>query len=69
MNQELKPCPHCNARAELHRFSNREGVPYSAIVCGRCGELFSQERRRESAMIKYWNNTAEIKERIGENNG
>ena len=40
--------------ANLHRFLNKAGVPYSAIYIGR-DELLSCERNHEQRMINYWN--------------
>ena len=40
--------------ANLHRFLNKAGVPYSAIYVGR-NEMLSCERDHEQGMIDYWN--------------
>lgn len=40
--------------AQLHRFVNRAGCPYSAIYIGT-KELMSCERDNEQKMINYWN--------------
>ena len=40
--------------AELHRFTNGGGVPYSAIYLNGV-ELKSNERTREQFMIDDWN--------------
>lgn len=42
------------ANAELHRFENVCGVPYSAIYVENV-EQFSCERKKEAEMIKAWN--------------
>ena len=40
--------------ANLHRFLNKAGEPYSAIYVGR-DERLSCERDHEQGMIDYWN--------------
>ncbi len=40
--------------ANLHRFLNKAGEPYSAIYVGR-DERLSCERAHEQCMIDYWN--------------
>ena len=40
--------------ANLHRFLNKAGEPYSAIYVGR-DEHLSCERAHEQGMIDYWN--------------
>jgi transcriptional regulator with XRE-family HTH domain len=40
--------------ANLHRFLNKAGEPYSAIYVGR-DERLSCERGHEQGMIDYWN--------------
>ena len=40
--------------ANLHRFLNKAGEPYSAIYVGR-DERLSCERAHEQGMIDYWN--------------
>ena len=40
--------------ANLHRFLNKAGAPYSAIYVGR-NEMLSCERDHEQGMIDYWN--------------
>ena len=40
--------------ANLHRFLNKAGEPYSAIYIGR-DERLSCERAHEQGMIDYWN--------------
>ena len=41
----------------LHRFKNHGGVDYSAIYVGD-EEYVSHERRRESDMIRWWNESS-----------
>ena len=46
-----------NGGARLHRFENRAGVDYSAIYVGD-EEYVSHARRRESDMIRWWNESS-----------
>lgn len=49
---------------ELHRFTNKDGVPYSAIYIGGF-EVCSAPRENEKVMINYWNNMQREDERNG----
>ena len=59
-NATLDSTPHkvydagLKSYANLHRFLNKAGEPYSAIYVGR-EECFSCERGYEQRMINHWN--------------
>ena len=43
--------------AELHRFVNKGGVPYSAVYFNGI-ECCNHERRKEAGLINYWETNA-----------